>query len=154
MEMKQQIPLILLGVVALLAISGCTDGPAGNYSGEITQRHNPETNKMSMNISSNATMITKEAVMKNDYQEVSLRIKKDGYSPDIIIAKKGVPLKIYVTSDNDAGCAVKLVFPEFNINKAIPAGKTDVIEIMPSEEGTFIYRCTMNMYRGKLIITK
>ncbi len=150
--MKQQIPLILLGVVALVVISGCTYGPAGNYSGEITQRHNPETNKIPMNVS--ATMITKEAVMKNNYQEVGLQIRADGYSPDVIIAKKGVPLKINVTSDTDAGCAVELVFPEFNITRTIPAGKTDVIEIMPSEEGTFNYRCSMDMYRGKLVITK
>ncbi len=154
MKINQQIPLILLGVVALLVISGCTYKPAGNVSGEITQRHNPETNKIPMNISVNAATIIKEAVMKNDYQEAGLRIKADGYTPDVIIAKKGVPLKINITSDSDAGCAVELVFPEFNINKTIPAGKTDVIEIMPSEEGTFNYRCSMDMYRGKLVITK
>ncbi len=143
---------ILLGVTVLLLISGCMDRPAGNSSGEITQRHDPDTPDI-MNMSMNA-IITREAVMKYDYQEVGLQIKKNGYSPDVIIAKKGVPLKINITSDNDAGCAVKLVFPEFNINTTIPAGKTDVIEILPAQEGTFNYRCTMNMYRGKLIITK
>ena len=151
--MKMNKQWILLGVVALLVISGCTDRPGDNFSGEITQRHNPETKDV-MNISMNATSITKEAVMKNDYQEVDLQIKADGYSPDVIIAKKGVPLKINITSDIDAGCAVELVFPEFNINKTVPAGKTDVIEIMPAQEGTFNYRCSMDMYRGKLIITK
>ncbi len=143
---------ILPGVLALLVISGCTDKPAGNFSGEITQRHNPQTPDV-MNMSVNETLITKEAVMKNNYQEVGLEIKADGYSPDVIIAKKGVPLLINITSDSDAGCAVELVFPEFNINKTIPAGKTDVIEILPVQEGTYNYRCSMDMYRGKLIIT-
>ena len=143
----------LVGVLVLLVISGCTDRPGNNFSGEITQRHNPKTpdvNDMPMN----ATGTTKEAVMKSDYQEVDLRIKADGYSPDVIIAKKGVPLKINITSDPDAGCAVELVFPEFNINKTVPAGKTDVIEILPAQAGTFNYRCSMDMYRGKLIITE
>jgi plastocyanin domain-containing protein len=151
--MKIYKPLILLGVVALLVISGCTDKSTGNFSGEMTQRHNPET-QSAMNMSMNAIMVTKEAVMKNNYQEVGLNIKADGYSPDVIIAKKGVPLKINVTSDSDAGCATEIVFPEFNITRIVPAGKTDVIEIMPSQEGTFNYRCSMDMYRGKLMVTK
>lgn len=151
--MKINKPVILVGVIVLLVISGCTDRPANNVSGEITQRHNPETPDF-MNMSMNKTLLTKEAVMKNDYQEVGLQIRADGYSPDVIIAKKGVPLKINISSDSDAGCAVELVFPEFNINKTVPAGKTDVIEILPAQEGTYNYRCSMDMYRGKLIITK
>jgi heme/copper-type cytochrome/quinol oxidase subunit 2 len=150
MKMNKQCLLIMLGVVALFAISGCTDKSTGNFSG---QPHNPET-QSAINMSMNATMITKEAVMKNNFQEVDLKIKADGYSPDVIIAKKGVLLKINVTSDSDAGCATEIVFPDFNITRTVPAGKTDVIEIMPSREGTFNYRCAMDMYRGKLIITK
>ena len=146
-------PWILVGVVVLLVISGCTDRSGNDFSGEITQKHNPETPDV-MNMSMNVSGITKEAVMKNNYQEVGLRIKSDGYSPDVIIAKKGVPLKINITSDTDAGCAVELVFPEFNINKTVPAGKNDEIEILPARAGTFNYICSMDMYRGKLIITE
>ncbi len=40
-----------------------------------------------MNMSMNKTLLIKEAIMKNDYQEVGLQIKADGYSPDVIIAK-------------------------------------------------------------------
>jgi len=148
--MKIYKPLILLGVVALLVISGCTDKSTGNFSGEMTQRHNPET-QSAMNMSLNAIMVTKEGI---NYQEAGLQIKADGYSPEVIIAKKGVPLKINVTSDSDAGCATEIVFPEFNITRIVPAGKTDIIEIMPLQEGTFNYRCSMDMYRGKLMVTK
>lgn len=152
MKINKQIRSIFLGVIAFLAISGCLDRYEENYSGEITQRHNPDMPDV-MNMSKNVTNITKEADMKSEYQEIGLQIKADGYSPDVIIAKKGVPLRINITSDSNAGCPVKLVFPEFNINRTIPAGKTDVIEIFPDKEGVFNYRCTMDMYRGKLIVT-
>ena len=154
MKINEQSRLVLLGIVAFLLISGCTQKTGDNFSGEMTQRHNPDLKESPMNTSMNGTLITKETSIKNDYQEVDLQIKADGYSPDVIIAKKGIPLKINLTSDNDAGCAIDIVFPEFNINRTVPAGSSEVIEIMPEREGTYNYRCSMDMYRGKLIITK
>lgn len=159
MKINKQSRLVLLGIVAFLLISGCTQKTGDNFSGETVQRHNPDLQESPINTSMpmntiNGTLITKEAVMKNDYQEIGLQIKADGYSPDVIIAKKGVPLKINMTSDNDAGCAIEIVFSEFNINRTVPAGSSEVIEIMPDREGTYNYRCSMDMYRGKLIITK
>jgi len=160
MKINEQSRLVLLGIVAFLLISGCMQKTGDNFSGETAQRHNPDLQEspidtsMPMNTSMNGTLITKETSIKNDYQEVDLQIKADGYSPDVIIAKKGIPLKINLTSDNDAGCAIDIVFPEFNINRTVPAGSSEVIEIMPEREGTYNYRCSMDMYRGKLIITK
>lgn len=159
MKINKQSGLVLLGIVTFLLISGCTQKTGDNFSGEMTQRHNPDLKDSPMNTSMpmntiNGTLITKEASIKNDYQEVDMQIKADGYSPDVIIAKKGIPLKINLTSDNDAGCAIDIVFPEFNINRTVPAGSSEVIEIMPERKGTYNYRCSMDMYRGKLIITK
>lgn len=98
------------------------------------------------------TSVVKEAVMKNNYQEIDLTINASGYSPNVIIAQRGTPLKINVHSEENAGCASKVVFPAINIEKTIPAGSTGLIEILPAHEGTFEFMCPMAMVRGELII--
>ncbi len=149
--MKQTTKVMVM-LAIMLVLSGCTQKTGENLSGQVTQAHNKE------NISSIAQEMmnkeVKEAVIKNNVQEVDLKINSSGYFPDTIIAKKDILLRINVHSDNDAGCATDIVFPDFNIEKTIPAGSSDMIEILPSQEGTFTFRCSMDMFRGKLVITK
>lgn len=94
----------------------------------------------------------KEAVMNGSFQEVELKITAAKYSPDVIIAKRGIPLKIKVSADKNAGCGREIVFPDFNIDKIVQPGSVETIEINPDKEGTFKFRCSMDMLRGKLVI--
>lgn len=95
---------------------------------------------------------TKEAAIKGDYQEIDLRISALGYSPDTIIAKKDIPLRINLYADKDAGCAREIIFPDFNLDKIVPVGVKETIEINPIKTGEFNFRCSMGMVNGKLII--
>lgn len=133
----QKTAIVMLGIAFLMVSTGCTE------------KIEEPGMEMQMNVNDE---IIREAVMKSDYQEIDLQISATGYSPDVIIAKKGIPLKINVHSTEDAGCATEILFPDFNIDTKVPAGSSDLIEIMPAEEGTFQFRCSMDMYRGKLII--
>ncbi len=94
----------------------------------------------------------KEAFIVNDFQEVDMTINASGYSPNVIVAKKGIPLKIKIHSEENAGCVSTVVFPEFGIEKTVSAGSSGVIEILPAQEGTFNFRCPMDMVRGELIV--
>ena len=94
----------------------------------------------------------KEAVIKGDYQEIDLQISASKYSPNVITAKKNIPLRINLFADENAGCAREIIFPDFNIDKIVPAGGKEIIEISPTEEGEFKFRCSMDMIKGKLII--
>ena len=136
--MKRTIKAMLI-LAIVLVLAGCTQKTGENLSGQMMSKEGKDV---------------KETVMKNNVQEVDLKINASGYFPDTIIAKEGIPLKINIHSDNDAGCATDIVFPDFNIEKIIPAGSSDLIEIPPSQEGTFNFRCSMDMFRGKLIITE
>ncbi|MBI2547920.1 cupredoxin domain-containing protein [Candidatus Woesearchaeota archaeon] len=93
-----------------------------------------------------------EAIIRGDYQEIDLRIGASKYSPNVIVAIKGIPLKINLYADENAGCTREIVFPDFNVDKIVPAGGKESIEIMPQEAGEFPFRCSMDMVRGKLII--
>lgn len=94
----------------------------------------------------------KEAVMNGSYQEIDLYISSLRYSPNVIVAKKNILLRINLYSDVDAGCGREIVFPDFGINKIVPLNSKDVIEFTPTKEGEFKFRCSMDMLRGKLIV--
>jgi heme/copper-type cytochrome/quinol oxidase subunit 2 len=93
-----------------------------------------------------------EAVQRDGYQEIDLLVSQSQYLPNVIVAKKGTPLKIQVTADKTAGCAREIVFPDFNIRRIIPEDTAVTLELLPKEEGTFKFRCSMDMAHGKLIV--
>ncbi|MEM3154585.1 MAG: cupredoxin domain-containing protein [Candidatus Woesearchaeota archaeon] len=93
-----------------------------------------------------------EAVQKDGYQEVAMNIVNSLYEPNVLVVKKGVPLRINVHSTDTAGCGAEIVFPDFNLRRIIPAGSDGVIELMPDKAGTFKFHCSMDMARGKLIV--
>lgn len=138
---------LMIALCMLVILSGCVGNTGENFSGQKTEAHNRE-----QSTEPTAGVMTREAVIKGSYQEVDLKINVSGYYPDVIIAKRGILLKINAHSEEDAGCATEIVFPDFNITKTVPAGSSGLIEILPSQEGTFNFRCSMDMFRGKLII--
>ncbi len=94
----------------------------------------------------------KEAVMKDGYQEIDLYISSLRYSPNVIVAKSNVLLRINLYSDVAAGCGREIVFPDFGISKIVPENSKDVVEFTPIKKGEFKFRCSMDMLRGKLIV--
>lgn len=86
-----------------------------------------------------------------DIQEVKV-IVKGGYSPDVIVVKKGVPVRIDFYRDETAECSDTIVFGDFNIRKPLPAFKTTPVELTPEKPGEYTFTCGMGMMRGKLIV--
>lgn len=148
MTNTQKLLIILLAVV-LAASSGCTE-----KSGISGMKQNDDGMTGMTKEKQEFRERMKEAIVKGDYQEVDLKINASGYTPNVIIAKKGIPLKINIHTEEDAGCASEIVFEDFNVEQAVPAGTSGSIEILPAHEGTFNFRCPMDMVRGKLIINQ
>ena len=124
--------LSFVSVIAVLIVSGCTSQATANVAAkEELYSQLPASN----------------------IQEINLRAEPVGYNPDYIVVKKGIPLKINVQADANAGCTRSIVFPDFGINKVIPRGGSDVIEFTPTKAGTYQFRCSMNMARGTLVVT-
>ncbi|MEO8577713.1 MAG: cupredoxin domain-containing protein [Gemmatimonadales bacterium] len=84
-------------------------------------------------------------------QEIKV-IVKGGYSPDVIVVKEGVPVKLDFYRDETASCTEQVVFGDFGIARDLPAFKTTSIEFTPDKSGEFVFACGMNMVRGKLIV--
>ncbi|MFY9610565.1 MAG: cupredoxin domain-containing protein [Blastocatellia bacterium] len=84
-------------------------------------------------------------------QEINVTVK-DGYSPDVIAVKRGLPVRLNFYRNETSSCSEQIVFGDFGIARSLPAFKTTPIEFTPEKTGEFAFTCGMNMLRGKLIV--
>ena len=93
----------------------------------------------------------REAEVKGGVQEVRITVK-GGYSPDVIRVKEGVPLRLLFDRQEASDCSSRIVFPDFQVSKTLPAFGTTTLEFTPDRSGSFGFACGMNMLHGTLIV--
>lgn len=79
-------------------------------------------------------------------------IVKGVYSPSVIKAKAGKPVKINFTRQESMECSRYVIFSDFKIRKELPEGKTVAVEFTPEKAGEYSFTCDMGMYQGKLVV--
>jgi plastocyanin domain-containing protein len=84
-------------------------------------------------------------------QEIKITVK-GGYSPDVIVVKENVPVRLDFFRDETASCSEEVIFGSFGIARHLPAFKTTPVEFTPNKTGEFTFTCGMNMLHGKLIV--
>ena len=84
-------------------------------------------------------------------QEIKITVK-GGYSPDVIVVKQGVPVKLEFFRDETSSCSDQVILGDFGIARDLPAFKTTAIEFTPDKVGEFSFTCGMNMLHGKLVV--
>jgi plastocyanin domain-containing protein len=84
-------------------------------------------------------------------QEIKITVK-GGYSPDTIVVREHVPVRLNFYRDETADCSEQVIFADFGISKHLPPFKTTAIEFTPDRAGEFTFMCGMSMMRGKLIV--
>jgi Cu+-exporting ATPase len=84
-------------------------------------------------------------------QEVTV-VVRGGYTPDLIVARRGVPLKLVFDRRETSPCSDEVVMPEFGIRRALPAFAKTALEIVPERPGEFEFSCGMNMLHGKILV--
>lgn len=85
-------------------------------------------------------------------QIVNVKATAYGYEPGEITVKRGIPVEFRFSAASDAGCARAVVMRDFGVNLVSRSGETVVARFTPNTSGEFIFRCPMNMYRGRLIV--
>ena len=84
-------------------------------------------------------------------QQVKITVK-GGYAPDLIVVKRGRPVRLDFYRDETASCSEEVIFGDFGIARALPAFTTTAVEFTPDRAGEFTFTCGMNMIRGKLVV--
>jgi plastocyanin domain-containing protein len=85
-------------------------------------------------------------------QEVEILVQ-GGYSPAIVKARRGRPLRLRFNRQEEAACSDVVVFPDFGIRRDLPAFHITLVDLVPNRTGEFTFVCGMNMLRGKIIVT-
>jgi P-type Cu+ transporter len=89
------------------------------------------------------------ADLRDGIQEVTVTVK-GGYSPDVIRVTQGVPVRITFDRQESGDCTSRVVFPDFQLSKNLPAFGSATVELTPTETGEFGFACGMNMVHGRL----
>ncbi|HXI15747.1 MAG TPA: efflux RND transporter periplasmic adaptor subunit [Chloroflexota bacterium] len=85
-------------------------------------------------------------------QAASIAVTEQGFEPQSVTLKAGTPARVTFTRKTDATCAKEVVFPDFNIKKALPLNEPVTVEFTPKETGTLSYACGMNMLKGQVVV--
>ncbi len=86
-------------------------------------------------------------------QDVYIKALSTGfYDKQEVTVKKGIPVRLHFSTDGRAGCGSVLFMEQFGVRLAPLNGQEAVAVFTPMEAGTFAYRCSMNMFRGKLVV--
>lgn len=100
----------------------------------------------------NNSPVTNAVTDNGDYQEVRMSQLFNGYSPNVFNIKSGKQVKWIIDSKTQFSCASSIVVPSLGISKNLSAGE-NIIIFTPTQAGEIPFSCSMNMYRGKFVVT-
>ena len=86
-------------------------------------------------------------IFEDGKQVVKITQYGNGYSPNKVTVKVGVPVKLLVNATNLYSCSASFVIPKFNIFTSLQDG-INVIEFTPTSTGPIKFSCSMGMYTG------
>lgn len=75
-----------------------------------------------------------------------------GYSPNVVQAKVGQPIRFVFDRVDDSSCSEEIVMPEFGVRRFLPTGTRTSIEVTPTKAGRHQFTCGMGMLRGTVIV--
>lgn len=81
-------------------------------------------------------------------------VVKSGYDPAGIEVEAGTPVELTFYRDETTDCSERVVFPDFGINRELPAYVETVIALTPETPGTYRFTCGMGMYQGRLQVVE
>lgn len=88
------------------------------------------------------------AQTNNGVQEVLINVKSNGYAPNKVRVKAGIPVKLTLQTKNVYSCASSFVFKAFNIKMQLSPNDSESVTFTPTEKGKYIFTCSMGMYSG------
>jgi Cu+-exporting ATPase len=93
----------------------------------------------------------KAAAFRAGVQEATIRVE-GAYQPNVITVKAGTPVRLHFDRREATDCSNRVVIPDFGVSRALPAFQTTSIDLTPEEPGEYRFACSMNMYRGTLVV--
>ena len=89
--------------------------------------------------------------LRGGRQQVEVTVK-GGYSPNLIRAQQGVPLRLTFDRQEAGDCTARVVLPDFGVSRSLAPFARTTVELTPDRAGEFGFACGMNMVHGTLIV--
>lgn len=86
------------------------------------------------------------AKAENGVQEITIKVDENGYSPNIIVVQKGIPVKFKFDAKNLNQCNYAVMFPEYGGGLDLGKGELETPELDVTE--SFGFNCWMGMIQG------
>jgi len=113
----------------------------------VTPESNPATVEVALPQA--ATQVTETAM---SVELLVLEARNNGYFPDTIHAKAGIPVTLNVVTNQTYSCSRAFVIPDLGVEEVLPETGTVSIEIPPQQPGYRMwFSCSMGMYTGEII---
>ncbi|MBI5021753.1 MAG: cupredoxin domain-containing protein [Ignavibacteriales bacterium] len=130
-------------IVAANSHAQCSMGSSGHQHGA----NNPESHSVHKVVAQ-----SKGYAFINDdgMQQANITIR-DGYHPNTIIVKRGIPLRLNFDLQEE-GCTATVIIREFDIKKLLTPFEIASVEFTPDISGSFTFACPMNMIEGSIVV--
>ncbi len=91
------------------------------------------------------------AFINDDGIQEATIIIKEGYHPNTLVVKKGIPLRLNFDLQEES-CTGTVVFKDFNIKNELKPDDVTAVEFTPEKAGSFAFACPMGMIEGTLVV--
>ncbi len=92
------------------------------------------------------------AVLGSSGVQEALVLVKGGYTPDVIVADAGQPIRLTFLRQESGACSERVVFADFHKSAELPEGQRVAIDLPAAKPGEYLFQCGMAMLRGKLVV--
>lgn len=86
-----------------------------------------------------------------EIQIVKMNLTYNGYEPNVLYVKKGIPVRWIITAKQISGCTNEIILHDYDIRKTLKIGE-NIIEFTPTQTGEIKFSCWMRMVWGKFIV--
>jgi len=83
-------------------------------------------------------------------QQVLINVKSNGYSPQRVTVKAGVPVELTLKTDGVYSCASSFILKAFNVKMQLGPTDSQTVAFTPTQKGKYPFTCSMGMYSGVL----
>ncbi len=137
--------ILSIFIAAANGRSQCSMGSSGHK--HITQKSESHSEYKVVTPSKGYAFINDDGM-----QETTITIK-DGYHPNTVVVKKGIPMRLKFDLQ-EKGCTDKVMLKTFKVEQKLEPFKITTIEFTPDSAGTFTFSCPMEMIEGTLVVKK